>query len=82
MIQITRLDNGLRIITDSMPRMRSISIGGSYVGSLGEMRELVELAKKGVLPPLPLSSHQLSDVQSVLDALRSGKVTGRAILQY
>lgn len=62
--------------------MRSISIGGSYVGSLGEMRELVELAKKGVLPPLPLSSHQLSDVQSVLDALRSGKVTGRAILQY
>lgn len=27
MIQMTRLDNGLRIITDSMPRMRSISLG-------------------------------------------------------
>ncbi len=27
MIQKTRLDNGLRIITDSMPRMRSISLG-------------------------------------------------------
>ncbi|NLP08817.1 insulinase family protein, partial [bacterium] len=27
MIQLTRLDNGLRIITDSMPRMRSIALG-------------------------------------------------------
>ena len=62
--------------------MRSISIGGSYVGSLAELRELVALAQKGVLPALPLSSRKLSEVQNVLDELRAGKVTGRAILQH
>ena len=62
--------------------MRSISIGGSYVGSLAELRELVALAQKGVLPALPLSARKLSEVQNVLDELRAGKVTGRAILQH
>ena len=61
--------------------MRSISIGGSYVGSLSELKELVELTKQGVLPTLPLSVRPLSNVQVALDELRAGKVTGRAILQ-
>ncbi|GAB2830204.1 alcohol dehydrogenase [Comamonas piscis] len=80
-ILIVGLFGGSASIQLPLIPMRAISIGGSYVGSLAELRELVALAQQGVLPSLPLSSRPLGDVQAVLDELRAGKVTGRAILQ-
>jgi D-arabinose 1-dehydrogenase-like Zn-dependent alcohol dehydrogenase len=80
-ILIVGLFGGSASIQLPLIPMRAISIGGSYVGSLAELRELVALAQQGVLPSLPLSSRPLGDVQTVLDELRAGKVTGRAILQ-
>ena len=80
-ILIVGLFGGSASIQLPLIPMRAISIGGSYVGSLAELRELVALAQQGVLPPLPLSSRPLGEVQTVLDELRAGKVTGRAILQ-
>lgn len=61
--------------------MRAVTISGSFVGSLAEMRALLALARDGVLAPLPLTSHPLSSVDAVLSDLKHGRITGRAIVE-
>jgi D-arabinose 1-dehydrogenase-like Zn-dependent alcohol dehydrogenase len=60
--------------------MRAITIQGSYVGSLPEMRELIDLVRRTGLPPVPVATRPLNDVNAVLDQLRAGKVVGRIVL--
>ena len=69
-------------LTVSLPPipMRALTIQGSYVGSLPEMKELIDLVKRTGLPPVPVSTRPLEDVNAVMDQLRAGKVTGRVVL--
>jgi propanol-preferring alcohol dehydrogenase len=60
--------------------MRAITIQGSYVGSLTETAELIELVRRTGLPPVPVATRPLSDVNAVLGELRAGKVIGRVVL--
>jgi D-arabinose 1-dehydrogenase-like Zn-dependent alcohol dehydrogenase len=60
--------------------MRAITIQGSYVGSLPEMRELIDLVRRTGLPPVPVATRPLDDVNAVMDQLRAGKVVGRVVL--
>jgi len=60
--------------------MRAITIQGSYVGSLPEMRELIDLVRRTGLPPVPVATRPLNDVNAVMDQLRAGKVVGRVVL--
>ena len=55
--------------------MRAITIQGSYVGSLPEMRELIELVRRTGLPPVPVATRPLDDVNAVLE--RSARRQGR-----
>jgi alcohol dehydrogenase/propanol-preferring alcohol dehydrogenase len=54
---------------------------GSYVGTLAEFRELVELARDGRVKPLRIVARPLSAANAVLDDLRSGKIVGRVVLK-
>jgi D-arabinose 1-dehydrogenase-like Zn-dependent alcohol dehydrogenase len=69
-------------ITLSLPPlpMRAITIQGSYVGSLPEIRELIDLVRRTGLPPVPVTTRPLDDVNAVMDQLRAGKVVGRIVL--
>ena len=69
-------------ITVSTPffPLRAMAIQGSYVGSLPEMKELLELVRAKGLPPIPLTTRPLDQVSSALDDLRAGKVVGRVVL--
>jgi propanol-preferring alcohol dehydrogenase len=69
-------------ITVSTPffPLRAMAIQGSYVGSLPEMKELLELVRAKGLPPIPLRTRRLEEVGSALDDLRAGKVIGRVVL--
>jgi len=69
-------------ITLSLPPfpMRAITIQGSYTGSLTETAELIELVKRTGLPPVPVATRPLDDVNAVLSDLRAGKVIGRVVL--
>ena len=69
-------------LTVSLPPipMRAQTIQGSYVGSLPEMKELIELVKSKGLPPVPVATRPLKDVNAVMDQLRAGKVVGRVVL--
>lgn len=69
-------------ITLSLPLlpMRAITIQGSYVGSLAELKELLALVASGKVPPVPLNERRLADANAVLEELRGGRIVGRAIL--
>jgi D-arabinose 1-dehydrogenase-like Zn-dependent alcohol dehydrogenase len=64
----------------SMP-LRMLSIQGSYVGSLDDLRELMALVREGKVPPLPFSTRPLEAAYDVLEELKAGKVVGRVILK-
>src|SRR5262249_30729290 len=69
-------------LTVSLPPipMRALTIQGSYVGSLPEMKELIDLVRRTGLPPVPVATRPLADVNAVMDQLRAGKVIGRVVL--
>lgn len=69
-------------ITVSTPffPMRAMTIQGSYVGSLPEMKELLELVSRSGAPPVPLRERPLDEVNEALNDLRAGKVIGRVVL--
>lgn len=60
--------------------MRALTIEGSYVGTLQELRDLMALVREKNIPPPPIEKHPLDDVQKVLDNLREGRVKGRGVL--
>lgn len=60
--------------------LRAITIRGSYVGSLTELKELVSLVQGGRIKPLPVEAVAFEDVGKALDRLRAGKVHGRLVL--
>jgi D-arabinose 1-dehydrogenase-like Zn-dependent alcohol dehydrogenase len=69
-------------LTVSLPPipMRALTIQGSYVGSLPETIELIELVRRTGLPPVPVATRPLTDVNAVMDQLRAGKIIGRVVL--
>jgi propanol-preferring alcohol dehydrogenase len=60
--------------------MRAMTIQGSYVGNLAEAKELLELVKRTRPPAIPITTHPLDAADTMLQALRSGRVIGRAVL--
>jgi D-arabinose 1-dehydrogenase-like Zn-dependent alcohol dehydrogenase len=63
-----------------MPQ-RSLTLRGSYVGTLEEMEEVMALGRAGKVPPIPLDLRPLSQAAQALDDLRAGRVAGRVILK-
>ena len=63
-----------------MLALKSVTVQGSYTGSLTDFRELMEIARTGVITPIPTKIYPLTDADNVLNMLEGGKVIGRAIL--
>jgi D-arabinose 1-dehydrogenase-like Zn-dependent alcohol dehydrogenase len=61
---------------------RAISIRGSYVGSLGELREVVAFAQSGKLKPSPVETRPAAEVNRTMEELRDGKIIGRVVLDF
>lgn len=60
--------------------MRTLTIQGSYVGSLNEIAELLELVNRKGAPDVPVATRPLADVNAALSDLRAGKVIGRVVM--
>jgi D-arabinose 1-dehydrogenase-like Zn-dependent alcohol dehydrogenase len=60
---------------------KALTIQGSYVGSLQEARELLELAQKARLQPVRIEARPLSAASDTLEQLRQGAIVGRVVLQ-
>ncbi len=60
--------------------LRAIGIQGSFVGTLDEARELLELVRKGAVKPMPIEKRALTEANKSLEDLRNGKIIGRVVL--
>ena len=69
-------------ITLSLPviPMRPLTLQGSYVGTVEELRELIALVRQGGLRPIPVTRRPMRDANAALQDLHHGKVVGRTIL--
>jgi D-arabinose 1-dehydrogenase-like Zn-dependent alcohol dehydrogenase len=61
---------------------RAIGIIGSYVGNLQELKEVVALAKKRKLKPLPVATRPAAEANAALEDLKAGRVVGRVVLDF
>lgn len=69
-------------ITFSLPLIpqRALTIQGSYVGNLAELKKLMALIRQRKIPAIPISERPLDYAATALEELRGGKVVGRTVL--
>ena len=58
---------------------RALTIQGSYVGNVQELKEVVALARSGKLKPIPVEVRAASEISRTLDELKAGTVIGRVV---
>jgi D-arabinose 1-dehydrogenase-like Zn-dependent alcohol dehydrogenase len=78
-IVIVGLFGGATPLSTALLPMRNLTLRGSYVGSLEEMKELLLLLQGGVSLNVPLSSRPLVEINQALDELAAGRIAGRVI---
>lgn len=61
--------------------LRALTVQGSHLGSLSELKEVVALAHQGKLAMIPIETRPLSEVNRTLDELRSGTIVGRVVAE-
>lgn len=60
--------------------MRPLTLQGSYVGTLQELQELIDLVKRTGMTPIPVTQRPLSQANEALQDLHNGRIVGRTIL--
>ena len=60
--------------------LRALTIMGTYVGSLAEAHEMLDLVRAGKVAPIPIELRPLDQANQTLNDLRDGKVLGRVVL--
>jgi len=60
--------------------LRAMTLRGSYVGSQSDIAELIDLVNRTGMPPVPIRTRPLEQVNDALNDLRAGRVTGRVVL--
>lgn len=59
---------------------KSITVCGSYTGSLSDFAQLMTLVHSGALTAIPSKTWPLSQAEEVMNMLEEGKILGRALL--
>ena len=60
---------------------RALTIQGSHLGTVVELKEVVALARDGELQPIPIQKRPLSEVSRTLDELKVGEIVGRVVVE-
>ncbi len=62
---------------------KMMTIEGSYVGMLDDLRELLALGQAGKVPPIPIETRPTDQASAALSDLKGGgKVRGRVVLRH
>lgn len=69
-------------ITLSLPLIpqRALTIQGSYVGNLAELKKLMALVRQRKIRAIPISERPFAYAATALEELRGGRVVGRTVL--
>ena len=65
-----------------MQTILSKNLKGSYVGSYGEMEELMDLVTAGKIEPVEVESRDVSEVNRTLQEMKEGKLQGLVALTH
>ena len=79
-VVVAGLHGGQFTLPIPMFPLRQLAIIGSFVGSLNEARELLDLARGGKLEAIPVEQRPLDQANSALEDLRAGRIIGRVVL--
>ena len=81
MVQVGLFGGRFKVQT-AVLAFQQVNIQGSYVGSLTELREVMQLAREGKFPRIPITTREMSleSVIESLDALKEGRSRGRVVL--
>ena len=61
---------------------KMMTIEGSYVGTIEDLKELLALGKASKVPPIPIETRPADQASAALsDSKRGGKVRGRVVLR-
>ncbi len=60
--------------------LKPMSFVGTFVGSLNEAREMLDLVATGAVHPIPIERRAMDQASSSLDDLRASRVVGRVVL--
>jgi propanol-preferring alcohol dehydrogenase len=60
--------------------IKAVTIQGSYVGNLVELRELIDLVHRKKVAAIPVTPMRFDQANAALNDLRDGKLIGRAVL--
>lgn len=80
MLIIVGLYGGALSIPIPFLPMNARIIQGSYVGTLADMGELMELVRAGKVAPIEIHERPLNEANAALADLKAGKVRGRQVL--
>jgi D-arabinose 1-dehydrogenase-like Zn-dependent alcohol dehydrogenase len=80
LVSVGLLGGSFRVALPLLP-LRAISLMGSYVASLADLRDLIALGQAGAIPPIPVSSRPLARVEATLQDLKAGRILGRAVVR-
>lgn len=80
-VVVAGLIGGSFTIPIPMFAMRVIGIEGSFVGSLPEAKEMLDIVRAGKVGSIPVETRPLDGANQALDDLRAGKVMGRVVLE-
>jgi alcohol dehydrogenase, propanol-preferring len=79
LVQVGLFGGEMSIPLPLMP-IRALTVQGSYVGNVKELRSLIDIAKQGKIPGIPVAKEPLRNADAVLNRLREGKIVGRVVL--
>ena len=80
LVLVGLMGGGLQLSLPILP-LRGAQILGSFTGSLAELIELTQLAKRGAVAPVVTASYRLEQANEVLSKLDHGEIQGRAVLK-
>jgi D-arabinose 1-dehydrogenase-like Zn-dependent alcohol dehydrogenase len=82
LVMVGLYGGALPISTVAFP-FKMMTIEGSYVGTLDDLKELLALVQAGKVPPIPLEQRPADRATEALADLKSGgKVRGRVVLRH
>ena len=77
---VVGLFGGALPLSTALLPSRNLTLRGSYVGTLAEMRELLALQHQRAIQPPPIASRSMGDINAVLDDLARGAIRGRTVV--
>ena len=69
----------LPISTALLP-LRQLTVRGSYVGTLDELKELVDVMQKQTVKGVPITTRPMAEVNAIITDLEAGKIVGRTVM--